>query len=170
MPPKKCISTFDFNFVDPPETSSLEGGSPTSLSDFDMKFRITLKLTTDDVGKRDNDPLDRFEIAARMSRRLGRDVTKTSIDQWIAMSTPERRIPVDALKAMCEVMNDWSPLENLVEACGFKLLSPDEAKAAEYGATILMKEMIDADLKRQKNSINQNALQRDLQKRMMENK
>lgn len=77
---------------------------------------------------------DRIEVAARMSRRLGREITKGNIDQWVAMSTPDRRIHADALKAMCEVIGNWQPLEVLVESCGFKLLSPEEAKAAEYGA------------------------------------
>ncbi len=169
MPVKHhCKNTFDFNFDDPPEVKTLEGGSPTSLSDFDMKLRSTLKKCVDLAGKRDNDALDRIEIAARMSRLLGREITKANIDQWIAMSTVERRIHADALKALCEIIGDWQPLETFVEACGFKLLSPEEAKAAEYGATMLMKEMIDGDVKRIKGEINHSILQRDLQKRIAE--
>ena len=165
---KNCSNTFDFDFSDPPEITSLDGGSPNTLSDFEMKLRSTLKECLDVASKRENDPLDRIEVAARMSRRLGREITKGNIDQWVAMSTPDRRIHADALKAMCEVIANWQPLEVLVESCGFKLLSPEEAKAAEYGAAMMMKEMIDGDVKRLKSSINTAKLQSDLHKRMKE--
>lgn len=168
MTRKSCSQTFAFNFDAPPDVKTLDGGSPTTLSDFDMKMRMTLKECVEAAGKRSNDPLDRIEIAARMSRRLGREITKTALDQWIAMSTPERRFHVDALKALCEVTADWRPLEVLVESCGFKMLTTQEAQAAEYGSLMLMKEIIDQDLKRTKGGINKSELNRDLNNRLRE--
>lgn len=167
---KKCLSTFDFNFVDPPIIETLEGGSQHAPSGFEVKLRSTLKECLDSAGKRQSDPLDRIEVAARMSRLLGREITKAHIDGWIALSTPDRRIHVDALKAMCEVISDWTPLEVFVESCGFKLLTPQEAHAAQYGASMLMKEALDNEIKAIKGRINKGQLQHDLHKRLMEDK
>lgn len=82
------------------------GGSQIELSDFEFGLRRILKTVLDECGKREKDPLDRVEVAARMSRKLGRDITKTHIDGWVAMSAIERRIHVDALKALCDVTED----------------------------------------------------------------
>lgn len=136
-PPTKDQMTFQFT-VDVATLMSLEGGSQETLSDFEFRFRQMLKSVLDECGKREKDPMDRFEVAARMSRLLGREITKTHIDHWTAMSTVQRRIHVDALKALCEVLSDMRPLHFFVEACGFKALSPDEALCAEYGAMMLV--------------------------------
>lgn len=156
----RCNSTFQFNFTQPPEMLGLEGGSRTNLSEFEMRFRLALKRVTDSS--------DRADLAAAMTQKLGREVTKVQIDGWIALSTPERRIHADALKALCECVGNYEPLRVLAEACGFKLMTPQEASAAEYGATMLLKEMIEGDLKSIKGRINKNKLREDLQKRLGE--
>ena len=134
-------------FKDFVQTLSLEGGSQDNLSDFEFRFRQSLKALLDGAAKRNENPMDRFEIAAQMSRLLGREITKSHLDQWAAMSTVQRRIHVDALKALSEVTGDWSSLKLFAESCGFRLMTPEEAVCAEYGAKMLLKKMIDSDIK-----------------------
>lgn len=159
--------TFNFNFLDSSPSRDVEGGNQENLSDFEMHLRRTIRDSLDACGKREADPLDRYDIAARMSRKLGREITKSHIDQWAAMSTVQRRIHADSLKALCEVTGDWSPLHALVESCGFKALHPDEAKAAEYGAKMLFKRMIDSDLKDILSDIDEAELRKKLIQRAM---
>lgn len=158
---------FHFNFADLPQAKTVEGGNQERLSDFEFHLRGTLKAALERAGKRENDPLDRYEVAARMSRMLGREITKSHIDQWAAMSTVQRRIHVDALKALCEVIDDYAPLHALVESCGFRALCPEEAAAAEYGSKMLFKRMIDADLKDILNGLDEKELRRRLVSRIM---
>lgn len=170
MPPKKPKDNpnqmiMDF-FQTLAQSIPLEGGSQENLSDFEFRFRQTLKEVLDNVAKRDVAPMDRIEVAAQMSRKLGRDITKQQIDQWTAMSTVQRRIHVDALKALCEVTGDWTVMKFYVEACGFRFMSPDEAICAEYGAKMLLKRMIDNDIKDTLSGVNEPAVRRMLIDRM----
>lgn len=159
--------TFNFNYDQPSVPRPVEGGNQETLSDFEFYLRQSIKEALDRCAKRDDDPLDRFEVAARMSRKLGREITKTHIDQWAAMSTVQRRIHADALKALCEVINDWGPLHRFVESCGFVALHPEEASAAEYGSKMLFKRMIDSDLKDILSGIDEQSLRQNLLKRLL---
>lgn len=139
---------FHFHFsANPDDILPVEGGSQEELSDFEFRLRQVLKEVLDGATKRKTDPLDRFEIAARMSRKLGREITKSHLDQWTAMSAVQRRMQVDALKALCEVIEDWRVFHCFVESCGFKALDPLEAKCAEFGAQFAIKSVIDGKLK-----------------------
>lgn len=153
-------------FEDIADRLSLQGGSQDGLSDFEYRFRQTLKAVVDGVSKRPTDPMDRIEIAARMSRALGREITKSHIDQWAAMSTVQRRIHADALKAFCEITGDYTALKLLVESCGFRMLTPDEAKCAEYGAQMMMKRFLDSDIKDTLSGVDDTAMRRMLTKRL----
>lgn len=130
--------TFSFQ-VSAEDVFALEGGSQTALSDFEFRLRQVIKEALDDAGKRKHDPLDRFEIAARMSRMLGREISKSHIDQWTAMATVTRRIHVDSLRALCEVISDMRPIHLFVESCGLKALTPDLALCAEWGAAEVLR-------------------------------
>lgn len=137
-----------FDLFDRIETVlSLDGGSQENLSDFDFRFRMHLKDVLEDVSKRPEKPLSRSDIAASMTKLLGRKIVKDHLDQWIALSAIQKRIHVDALKALCDVIGDHRPLNFFVEACGFVMLTPDEAVYAEYGSKMLMKRMIEDDIK-----------------------
>lgn len=130
--------TFQFT-VTKDELLTLSGGSQEKLSDFEMELRLCMKTVLDDAGKRALDPLDRIEVAARMSRALGREIQKSHIDQWVALSTVQRRIHVDALKAFCEITQDYRPLHIFVESCGFRMLDKDLALCAEWGASEVLR-------------------------------
>lgn len=150
MAKKPSRDQYDFHFHFDPDSGAIvpvEGGNQEQLSDFEFKLRQSLKEALDHVAKRKDDPLDRIEVSARMSRKLGREVSKTHLDQWTAMSTVQRRMPVDALKALCEVISDWRVMHCFVESCGFKALEPLEAKCAEFGAQFALKSLIDGKMK-----------------------
>lgn len=150
-----------------PVRANVEGGSNEVLSDFEMRLRMSIKDVLDKCSKREIDPLDRIDVAARMTRILGRDITKTHIDQWTALSAITRRIHADSLKALCEVTNDYTPLHVFVESCGFKALHPEEAKAAEYGSKMLLKRIIDIDIKEILVGLDEDELKQQLLKRIM---
>ena len=137
----------NFNFDVRVVSSDLENGDQENLSDFEFGLRQLMKQVLDDCSKRDEDPLDRVEVAARMTRKLGRDITKTSIDQWTAMSAVQRRIHIDSLKALCEVVSDYRLMHYFVESCGYKALNPKEAVCAEFGAIMAMRRGHDQRLK-----------------------
>lgn len=162
----QSLRIFNFNFDDIPEKQTLEGGSPTTLSNFDMRLRIQLKKSVEGARRRKDDPISRTDIASRMTKLLGREFTKSNLDQCVALSTTDRRLHVDALKALCEVTNDYKPLEVIVESCGFKMLTAQEATTAEYGSLMLMKEMIDDDLKNKKLRIDIQQLKGDWNSRL----
>ncbi len=147
-------------FADMVENLSLQGGSQEHLSDFEFRFRRELKAAIDAAG------MDRYEIAARMSRLLGREITKSHIDQWTALSTVQRRIHADSLKALCEITDNWSALKILVESCGFRMLTQDEAICAEYGAKMMLKKMIDSEIKDTLSGVDESAMRQALIQRM----
>ncbi|GAB4182018.1 MAG: hypothetical protein OHK0024_21210 [Thalassobaculales bacterium] len=117
---------------------------PGPDSAFDQALRPVLRAVLERAAKRSPDPLDRIEVAARMSRALGREITKTMLDQWVAPSQGERRIHVDALRALMEVTADPAPLATLAESMGFRLLTADDAACAEYGAQMLVRRHLEA--------------------------
>lgn len=162
---RKNQLTFNFQ-VDLEDILNVEGGNQENLSDFEFRSRLKLKEVLDDAAKRSKEPLDRIEVAARLSRKLGREITKTHLDQWVALSAVQKRIHADTLKGLCEVLDDWRPLHFMVEACGFKMLDPDLAVCAEYGAKMLFKKMIDTDLKELASGVDEDALRSRLMQRM----
>lgn len=148
-PDPRQQNLFDFNVHFHIDTNNIAdvSGSTGELSDFEFGLRRILKSVLDSCAKRDIDPLDRVEVAARMSRKLGRDITKTHIDGWVAMSAVERRIHVDSLKALCDVTADYRAMHFFTESCGFKALDPDMAKCAEYGAQTALMERLKSNSK-----------------------
>ncbi len=179
MPKKRHIDKnqtyfeFTFYFDQQPDICHVDDGNQEKLSSFEFKLRLSIKEALEQCADRDNDPLDRIEVAARMSRKLGREIQKSHIDQWSAMSTVQRRIHVDSLKAMCEVIGNFKPLEILVESCGFKMLTPDEAATAEYGANMLLKSMVEDKVKasaKQIAKIDKDDMFNNLMTRVMEGK
>lgn len=137
-PNSKNQLTFSFE-VSADDIFALEGGSQNELSQFEREMRMMMKRVLEEVAKRDVDPLDRYEIAARMSRKLGREVPKSRLDEWTAMACVSRRMHVDSLKAFCEVVGDMRPIHMLVESCGLKALTPDLALCAEWGAAEVLR-------------------------------
>lgn len=130
--------TFSFE-VTPEDVFELSGGSPAALSDFDFRLRQAMKVALEHAANRPEDPIDRTEVAARMSAKLGRRITKTHIDEWTAMATISRKIHADSLKALCEVTGDLGPAHVFIESFGLRALDAKMAQFAEYGAAEIVK-------------------------------
>lgn len=74
--------------------------------------------------------LDRYEVAARMSRLLGWEVTKSMLDSWTAESKEQHRPPAEVLPAFCVVTGCREALQILTDAAGlFCLPGPDALRA-----------------------------------------
>jgi len=76
---------------------------------------------------------DRYEVAARMSRLLGRDVSKYMLDAWTAESREDHNLPfayLVALEEACEthLLSTW-----LAETRGGRLFIGRDALDAELG-------------------------------------
>lgn len=155
-----------FDLFERAEQLSLQGGNQETLSDFEFRFRMHLKEVLEAVSKRASKPMTRGEIAAGMTKLLGRKITKDHIDQWTALSAIQKRMHIDALKALCEIIEDPRPLYFFVEACGFKALHPEEAVYAEFGFKMMMKKMIDEEIKETTSKADMGALRKQAIKRM----
>lgn len=129
----------DFGFFIAPPAAT----APAPAEDFDRAMRDAVAATLDDASRRNAAPLRREAVAEAMSKLLVRRVSKTQLDQWAAPSQDDRRIPADALRALGQVTGDWRALHVLVEACGFKALTPEEAVCAEFGALHAVRRRID---------------------------
>lgn len=69
------------------ELSSLSANPPGSL-DITKEFKSAL---SDDLSQAKNEEgreLSRYQVAARISELLGEDITKTTLDNWTALSHP----------------------------------------------------------------------------------
>jgi len=62
--------------------------------------------------------LSRYEIASKMSELLGRDITKTMLDAWLAESKEWRNIKAIDLNAFCEVTGTLDPFRALLRPTG----------------------------------------------------
>ena len=71
-----------------------------------------------------------FQIAGELSHLLGREVSKTTYDAWLAESKPQNRPPADVMPAFCIVTGSTDPLDVINEAAGvFGLPGPDALRA-----------------------------------------
>ena len=82
--------------------------------------------------------LSRERVADRLAERLSRPITKAQLDQWVAPSQADRRIPVDVWIALMMVADDVAPLEWMAMQFDRKVLTADEAMCAEFGAMAVL--------------------------------
>tara|TARA_B100000686_G_C16725617_1_gene937617 strand:+ start:1068 stop:1580 length:513 start_codon:yes stop_codon:yes gene_type:complete len=150
-----------FNFYAPPVRHSLENGNSQTLSDFDFQLRKILKQVLADCDQ------SREDLAKAISALLGREITKTHLDGWTAMSAVERRLHVDTMKAICQITGDNRLLHYVAESCGFKALTTEEAEFADYGAKVFFKKMIDQDIRTSFKGVDKKQLAKRLKSRAM---
>lgn len=86
------------------------------------------------------DGLDREKLAAEVTNRIGRRVTKTQIDQWVAPSQTDRHPPADALLAIMLISGQTHALDGMAALMGRKTVTHDEAICAEFGALALLQQ------------------------------
>lgn len=122
-----------------PQPADLESPS------MDLKVRIARAMAT----AMKNAPHDRYEVAARMSRILGRDVTKNMLDAYAAASK-EAHIPnlafciaFDSATGQRELLNLYASLSGCTVMVGVEALHAELARL----------EIQEAELRKKKNSL-----------------
>jgi hypothetical protein len=80
-----------------------------------------------------NTPMSRFEVAAKISELLGKEITKFQLDSWTAESKEGYHLPAEYLPAACAVLDDVSGLKILAAPLGVKVLENKDLMWLEYG-------------------------------------
>jgi len=80
-----------------------------------------------------NSPMSRYEIAARMSELLGKELSKFQLDSWTAESKEGYHLPAEYLPAAVAVLDDISGLRILAAPLGVKVLENKDLMWLEYG-------------------------------------
>ena len=100
---------------------------PGSIAGFDHELRQALSQSLKEQ------PLSRYEVAAKMSEMLGDDISKNMLDAYTAESRETHQISVVRLVAMVLATRDYDLLALVAEKVGCRLLVGEEAVAAEVG-------------------------------------
>lgn len=83
--------------------------------------------------------LSRYEVAAKMSSLMGREITKSMIDSWSAESKENHRFPIVYLPAFCEATGDKSIIRLIAEKTGGYFIEGEDALYTELGKLERMK-------------------------------
>lgn len=130
----------EINFFDVPAAPSSETGAldiAHAVRDVLVDMLAAAKLAE----------LDRFDVAASVSRLSSRSMTKDMLDQYCANSADGKRFPLEALPALTVVTGDYRLLEFIAECCGCRILRGEEAMVAELGALAMQEKAIKDRLK-----------------------
>lgn len=76
---------------------------------------------------------DRYGVAAKMSRLMAREVTKSMLDSWSAESKETNRFPLNYLSALITATEDKSILRFLCEKAGGYFIESEDALRLELG-------------------------------------
>lgn len=72
-----------------------------------------------------------YQIAARMSEYLGKDITVNMLYSWTAQSKEDYRIPAEYLPAFCYAVESFKPIEFIAQNTGMFLLPGKDALRSE---------------------------------------
>lgn len=117
-------------------TVPVERGNKPGALDIDSELRHLLG----DLMK--HSPLNRHQIAARMSELVGHDITKTQLDTWTADSREGWRFPVAYLPAFEAALETHELLAWLADLRGARLSVGREALEAQLGKLETMKDQL----------------------------
>lgn len=121
--------------------------APTAPTAGNLDLDVPLRAALSDALKHCD--LDRWQVAAEMSRLTGREISKYMLDAYTAESRSDHNFPFRYAAAF-EVATGSYCLTNLVaKARGCKVLVGDEALLAELGRI----EQMEAELKQQKTAL-----------------
>lgn len=143
----------EMTFFPVPETPRTDAGG----LDISMRIRDALVETLSAASAQG---MDRYEIAASISRLSNRDMSKNMLDRYCAPSADEWRFPLEALPAIITATGDYRLLELLAEACGCRITRGEEAVLAEIGALMLQERATKTRLGVLKNNLPEGMLDR----------
>jgi len=92
-------------------------------------------------------PVDRYEVAAQMSRFSGDDVSKHMLDAWSSPARSDHNIPFYRIPLLEEVCQSHAFTDWIVHLRGGRVAYGREALAAEYGKRQQMMEKLKSDMK-----------------------
>lgn len=92
-------------------------------------------------------PLDRWEIAAQMSRLSGDDVSKNIIDAWASPGRPDHNMPIYRLPLLEDVLSTHALTDWLVSKRGGQVAYGKDVLNAKLGRMIGMKKQLDAQIR-----------------------
>lgn len=141
------------SFFDVPVTPLSDDGS----SDISQAIREALN---DALALAKAEGMDRYDIAARISRLSGRDMSKDMLDRYTASSSDGHRFPLEALPALIQATGNFSLLELVAHKCGCKILRGEEAMLAEIGALMLQQRTNKARLDQIKTAVPDSVMDR----------
>ncbi len=78
-----------------------------------------------------NCPLSRYQIAARISELMDRDLTKEMLDKYCSESAEGHRLPAEIIPAFCKVTGSLSLLKIFAEPMACTFLDSTETQALE---------------------------------------
>lgn len=92
-------------------------------------------------------PIDRWEIAAQMSRLSGDDVSKNMIDAWASPGRPDHNIPLYRVALLEEVASTHALTDWLVGKRGGRVAYGRDALSAKLGKLTVMKKQVDQQIR-----------------------
>lgn len=120
---RRVIDTVTFDLFEVPVAPAPVGGSMQCAEE-------VCAVLTDAITKSGK---SRYEVAARMSELLGREITKAQIDAWTAESKIEWRFPFEYAAAFEVACGCIILQELLARKRGTRILVGEEALLAEMG-------------------------------------
>ncbi len=98
---------------------------PSALAELEKRLAAAI-----DRGLQRRKDMSRDQVADLLSLWLHRKVNRGHIDNWLAPSKENYRIPADVIVALCQILNTDEPLQVLAAALGGRaLFGPDLARA-----------------------------------------
>ncbi|WNL39859.1 hypothetical protein RN346_04690 [Halomonas sp. PAMB 3232] len=92
-------------------------------------------------------PVDRYEVAAQMSRLSGDDVSKHMLDAWSSPARSDHNIPLYRVPLLEEVCKSHAFTDWLVHLRGGRVAYGREALAAEYGRRQQQMDKVKAEMR-----------------------
>ncbi|MFD2664577.1 hypothetical protein [Halomonas halophila] len=91
--------------------------------------------------------MDRYEVAAQMSRLSGDDVSKNMLDAWSSPARADHNIPLYRVPLLEEVCHSHAFTDWLVHLRGGRVAYGREALDAQYGKLQRMRDKIQSDMR-----------------------
>jgi len=92
-------------------------------------------------------PLSRYQIAARISELMGRDLSKDMLDKYTADSAEGYRFPAELIPAFCHVTHSTELIELVARSMGGLFAGPSERREVEIARLRMEKASLEQRIK-----------------------
>lgn len=118
--PRRDPQTQDLFAWEPPEITVGYGDDVAGRGSTDNKIARVLSRALRDA--RDDRNLSRQDVAAAMSRELGRTISPDTLDKWTSEGSVQHRIPLDAFIALITAIGGDDLLGFIPRLFGFEVV------------------------------------------------